>query len=157
MKAFHLAAGGGVVRGGVDLGDSEAAQFVFKAVAPALAPGEPGGEDHAVVGEGGRRNPVFFTGFAEFGQNDRSGDAAVRGDRQRVAGMVVNPVEDLHVSAIGEPPVGEVGLPALVGLLGGKPDIRGLWAPLWCRCHQACGAQVPVDRVHRHDQAVMVL
>ena len=51
------------------------------------------------------------TGFAEFSQDDRAGDAAVRGDRERVAGVVVDPVEDLDVGAVGQPPVGEVGLP----------------------------------------------
>jgi len=88
---------------------------------------------------------VDCNSFAELGQHDGSGDAAMHGDRERVAGVVVDPVEDLHVSAIGQPPVGEVRLPALVGLLGGKPDIGGLGAPLRCRCHQACGAEVTVD------------
>jgi hypothetical protein len=79
--------------------------------------------------------------FAEFGQNDGAGDAAVRGDREGVAGTVVDPVEDLDVSAIDEPPMGEIGLPALVGLNGGKPDIGGLRAPLRCRCHQTRSAK----------------
>jgi hypothetical protein len=88
---------------------------------------------------------VDCNSFAELGQHDWSGDAAMRGDRERVAGMVVDPVEDLDVGVIGQPPVGEVGLPALVGLFGGKPDIGGLGAPLRCRCHQAYGAEVTVD------------
>ena len=101
VESLDLAAGGGVVGGGVDLGDSEAAQFVFEAVASAFAAGEPGGEDHAVVGQRRGRNTVGGNGFAELGQHDGSGDAAVGGDRERVAGVVVDPVEDLHVGAIG--------------------------------------------------------
>jgi hypothetical protein len=46
--------------------------------------------------------------FAEFCQDDGPGDAAVRGDRECVAG--VEPVEDLHVGVIDQPLVGEVGL-----------------------------------------------
>ena len=34
--------------------------------------------------------------------DDRSGDAAVGGDRQGVAGVVVEPGEDLDVGAVGE-------------------------------------------------------
>ena len=96
------------------------------------------------------------TGFAEGGTHDRAGDAAVGGDRQRVAGVVVDPAQDFGVGVIGEPPVGEVGLPAFVGLFGGEPDVGGLGAPLRCWCHQACGAQVAMDGVDRHDQAVVM-
>ena len=55
-----------------------------------------------------------------------AGDAAVGGDRERVAGVVVEPGQDLGVGAVGEPPVGEVGLPAFVGLFGGEADVGGL-------------------------------
>ena len=46
--------------------------------------------------------------------------------RERVAGVVVEPGEDLDVGAVGEAVVGEVGLPALVGLLGFEADVGGL-------------------------------
>ena len=59
--------------------------------------------------------PWAATALRNVGQNDGAGDAAVRGDRQGVAGVVVDEAQDLHVGFIGEPPVGEVGLPALVG------------------------------------------
>jgi hypothetical protein len=39
---------------------------------------------------------VSGTGFAEFCQDDGAGDAVVRGDRECVARVVVEPVEDLH-------------------------------------------------------------
>jgi hypothetical protein len=66
--------------------------------------------------------------FTELGQHDGSGDAPMGGDRERVAGVVVDPVEYFYVGVIGEPPVGDVGLPALVGLFGGKPDVGGFGA-----------------------------
>ena len=62
-------------------------------------------------------------GIAEFVQDDRAGDAPVCGDREGVAGVVVDPAEDFGVGVIGEPPVGEVGLPAFVGLFGGEADV----------------------------------
>jgi hypothetical protein len=40
------------------------------------------------------------TGFAEGGTHDRAGDAAVGGDREAVAGVVVEPVENLDMGAI---------------------------------------------------------
>ncbi len=43
VEALDFAAGGGVARGGVDLNDAEAVQFVLKVVAAAFAAGEAGG------------------------------------------------------------------------------------------------------------------
>jgi hypothetical protein len=53
---------------------------------------------------------------------ERSHDIGCFGHRVRrggndEAGMVVDEVEDLDVSAIRQEPVGDVGLPALVGQL----------------------------------------
>ena len=46
---------------------------------------------------------MCFTGFTEFCQDDGTSDAAVRGDRERIARMGVEPVEDLDMSAVGQP------------------------------------------------------
>ena len=54
------------------------------------------------------------------------GDAAVGGDRERVAGVVIEPGQDFGVGLVDEPPVSEVGLPAFVGLFGGEADVGGL-------------------------------
>ena len=43
--------------------------------------------------------------------------------------MVIKPVDDLHTGAVGELPVGEVRLPALVGLVGLESPI-GAFGPL---------------------------
>jgi hypothetical protein len=37
---------------------------------------------------------------------------------QAESGMVVEDVQDLHLGAVGQPPMGDVGLPAFVGLIG---------------------------------------
>jgi len=132
LEALHLAAGGRVAGGGVDLGDAEAAQFVLEPVAgagTASATGEPGGEDHPVVGERGGRDAVLGYGCTELVEHDRAGDPGVGGDPQGVAGVVIEPGQDLGVGAgsavwSGESVVGEVGLPALVGLLGGEGQER---------------------------------
>jgi hypothetical protein len=42
--------------------------------------------------------------------------------------VIVEPVEDLDLAAVGQAPVGEVGLPALVGRGGLEPDPRAAWA-----------------------------
>ena len=81
LEAFDLAAGGGVVGAGVLLHHVQASQFVLEGVAAAFAAGQAGGEDHAVVGQGGGGDPVCGNGFAERGQHDRAGDPGVGGDR----------------------------------------------------------------------------
>jgi hypothetical protein len=99
---------------------------------------------------------MCFTGFAELGEDAGAGDAAMRGDRQGVAGVVVELAQDLHVGVIGQPPVGEVGLPALIRLLGGKTDVGRLGPFLRGRGDQPGRGQMPVYRIHRHNQAVVV-
>ena len=101
---------------------------MFKAVASAFASGKAGGEYHAVVSQCGGWDTMGCNCFTELGQHDGAGDAPMGGGRERVAGVVVDPVEYFYVGVIGEPPVGEVGLPALVGLFGGKADVGGFGA-----------------------------
>jgi hypothetical protein len=43
-----------------------------------------------------------------------------------VAGVVIEPGHNLDFGAVGQLPVNEVGLPPLVRLLGGEPDVRRL-------------------------------
>ena len=47
--------------------------------------------------------------------------------------MVVEPVEDFGVAAVGQCPMGEVGLPAFIGLFGGEAAIgaAGPFTGLW--------------------------
>ncbi|MBB3748158.1 hypothetical protein FHT44_000619 [Mycolicibacterium sp. BK634] len=65
--------------------------------------------------QGGIRDAMVVNNFAEFGDDDRSCDTDVGGDRERVAGVVVDPAQDLDVGPVGQPPMGEVGLPSLLG------------------------------------------
>ena len=114
LEALDLALGLGVVRLAVLLLDAEAAQLVLEGVAAAFAAGQAGGEDHAVVGQGGGRDAVLRAGGAEGLQDGGAGDPGVGGDGQGVAGVVVEPGQDLGIGPAGERVVGEVGLPALV-------------------------------------------
>ena len=45
--------------------------------------------------------------------------------------MVVEPVEDFDLGAVGQGPVGEVGLPAFVGLVGGEAVVGAFGAFAW--------------------------
>ena len=99
LEPLDLALGLGVVRLAVLLLDAEAAQLVLEGVAAAAAAGQAGGEDHAVVGQGGGRNAVLLAGGAEGQQDGGAGDPVVRGQRERVAGVVVEPGQDLGVGA----------------------------------------------------------
>jgi hypothetical protein len=119
LEPFGLAAGGRVTWPGVLLHDVEPAQLVLERVASAAAAGEPGGVNHPVVGQCGRGDPVSGQRVAEGGDHDRAGDPGVRGNRQGVAGAVIEPGQDLSlgarmVTAASEAVVGEVRLPGLV-------------------------------------------
>ena len=79
---------------------------------------------------------------------------AVGGAGQQVSGVVVEPVEDLDVGAVGQLPVGEVGLPAFVGLGGFEAVIGAAGAFAWLRGDQAVVVQDAPDRRGRgHRQA----
>lgn len=95
-------------------------------------------------------------GVAELGKDDYSGDAVVGGDGERVAGVVVEPAQDFGVGLVGEPPVGEVGLPAFIGLLGGEADVGRTRALLRGRGDQPGCGQVTVDGADRDGGAVVV-
>jgi hypothetical protein len=120
VEPFDLPAGLRMVGAGVVEADAEAAEFDLErdpAAADSFA-GESAGEDHAVVGEHrGGDSPAqerFLEGVYHVGGGE--GDADGGGEGQ--SGVVVDQVEDLHGCAVGELPVGDVGLPAFVGLLG---------------------------------------
>ena len=82
----------------------------------AAAAGEPGRVDQAVVGEHRGGEAVSCDDSAELGQHDGAGDGPVGGAAEQVAGVVVEPVQDLHVACPSrELPVGEVGLPDWLG------------------------------------------
>jgi hypothetical protein len=150
-----------VVGPGVLLHDVESVQLDLQRGAAAAAAGEPDGVDHAVVGQRGRRIPVLGCGFGEAGQHDLRGDPGVGGDVQGVAGVVVEPGDDLHVGTggavgVGEPVVGEVGLPGLVRLVGFEPEVGALRSLRRVRDDLAIADQDPVDRGPRQVHLMVV-
>ena len=95
LEALDLAAGGGVVGSRVLLHDLPAAQFGLEAVAAAAAAGQAGGEHHAVVGQRRCRRPMLGDRSAEGVHHDGARDPAVGGDGQGVAGVIIQPGQDL--------------------------------------------------------------
>jgi len=151
LEPFGLAAGGGVVGARVLLDHVQPPEFVLEGVASAAAAGETDRIDHAVIGQGGGRDAVAGKGLTEGCGDDRSGDAAVRGHRKCVAGAVVEPADDLHLSAgsavgSGESIVGDVGLPRLVRHRCFEPDVGGLRTFLGLGGDQPGADQVTADR-----------
>ena len=100
---------------------------------------------------------VVGGGFGEGVDHDGPGDAPVRGDGEGVAGMVVEPGDDLGIGAGGEAGVGEVCLPHLVGQIGFEPDVGRLGPFFGVGPDEAGGGQAPPDRRGRHGDAVSVL
>jgi hypothetical protein len=146
VEAFDFATGGRVVRSAVLLGDAECVEQALVAVAATAAAGQPGGEDHPVVGQRGGWHTVGLQGVCEGVDDDRAGDAPVGGDGDRVAGVVIDPAQDLDVGAVSETPVGEVGLPHLVGHLGLEADVGRAWTLLRLGRYAAAASHEAVDR-----------
>ena len=96
-------------------------------------------------------------GVDEAGDHVGPGHAVVGGGGQQVSGVVVEPVEDLDFTAIGQLPVGEIGLPALVGLGGFKSVVGAAWTFTWLGGDQPVVVQDAPDRRRRgHGQAGLV-
>ena len=118
MEPLNLSLGLRVARGPVFLRDFQGVQEGLEAVAAAFAAGEAGGIDQTVVRQGGSRQAVVVGGFEECLADGRSGDGPVGGAGEQVAGVVIEEVQDLGIGAVGQRPVGEIGLPGLVRLRG---------------------------------------
>lgn len=80
----------------------------------------------------------------------------VGGDREGVAGVVVEPGEDFGVGAVGEAVVGDVCLPGFVGLVGLEADVGGFRFFVRCGLDEVVATQDPVDRGPRQCDAVVV-
>jgi hypothetical protein len=93
-------------------------------------------------------------GVAERVDHDLAGDGPVRGDRDGVAGVVVDEAQDLGVGAVAEAVVGEVGLPALIRELGCEAHIGGLGPFGGLGSDQTPSGQVAGDAGPGHHQPV---
>ena len=147
MEALDFAAGLRVVGPAVAEPDAQGGEFAFEGDPAAAA--VQAGKDRAVVGEHPLRPPVaghcgVQVGHDVAGLEDRPGGGA--GEQP---GVVVDDVEDLGVAAAGERPVGDVGLPQLVGQVRREP-VPGRAGPLVRLGNDKTPAgQDPPDRRHR--------
>ena len=109
-ESFDFALCGGFVGAAVLLGDAfefeECLERVQAGLASAL--GEPGGVDHAVIGERGSREPVCLCGGGEGVRDGGAGDSWVGAEVEEVSGVVVEPADDFDFFSGGAAPVGEV-------------------------------------------------
>jgi hypothetical protein len=97
------------------------------------------------VGEGGLWQAVTLGGGQEGSDHGLAGDPSVGQGGEQVAGVVIQPVDDLHASAVGQLPVGEVGLPALVGLVGLESPVGAFGSLLRFRGDQPGGGEDAAD------------
>lgn len=90
--------------------------------------------------------PVMSCGFVE-GGHDVEGLGHPPGHRRHAQpGVVVDDVQDLDLGAGGQPHVGHVHLPALVGQLGAEADVGALRALVGLGGDEAPGLEYPPDR-----------
>lgn len=78
------------------------------------------------------------------------GDSRVGADVQGVAGVVIEPGDDLGICALGQRVVGEVGLSGLIGLLGLEADVGAFRALRRCGCDLTLAGEGHA-RAHRHE------
>ena len=148
VESFDLALGLGMERLAVLLGDAQGGKEVLEGV-PAAA--EAGGADAPVIGEGRGGEPVGVAGLQERVDDDFAGNRGPGAGGEQVAGVVVEPVDDLRAGAAGQRPVGEIGLPALVGQGRFEPEVGGAGPLAGLGGDQAGGVQDPADRRGRRD------
>jgi hypothetical protein len=143
VEPFDLALCLRMPRRSVLLADPEDRQQVFERVAPA---GEPGGVDAAVIGQRARWNAVSLDHIEEHGHDHVAGHRLMSGAGQQNAGVIIKPVQNLHIRAVSQAPMHEVRLPHLVRLSGLKPRIGGTRPLARLGCDQAGLVQDPADR-----------
>ena len=98
VEAFDLALGLRVAGVAVLLLDPQGGEQVFEGVAAA---GEAGGVDRAVVGQGRGGWAVGVDVGGEGVHDIVAADSGERGERQQQPGVVIEPVDDLDVGAVG--------------------------------------------------------
>jgi hypothetical protein len=102
------------------------------------------------------RWPVFGDRGAELVDDDPAGDRLVCGESERVAGVIIEPGEDLGVGPVGEWVVHEVRLPTLVRLFGFEPDVGAAGPFLRFGGDEPRARQRARDGRDRHGDAVVV-
>ena len=100
-------------------GDAQGGELAFQGD-PAAAAVEAG-EDGAVVGEHPLGPAVRGHREVQVSDDVAGFEDAPGGGGGQQPGVIVDDVEDLGVAAVGQRPVGDVGLPQLVGQVGGEP------------------------------------
>ena len=112
VEALDLALRLRMGRRAVLLSDPEIGEEILEVVA---ATREARGVDRAVVGERGGRPAVGVARGSECRDDIVARDPGAGRAREQVTGVVVEPADDLDLGPVREAPVGEVGLPELVG------------------------------------------
>ena len=155
MESFNLAAGPGVVGPRVPKGDTTPVEGEFQRH-PAQA-AVTAGVDGAVVGQHLGRVPISGCCLLEAGVDVGGfehwpGDA---GDTE--PGVVIDDVEELHVAALSERPVSDVGLPQFVRLCGLEADIGALGPLVRLGRHEPPLGEDSPDRADRRAVPVAAL
>jgi hypothetical protein len=122
--------------------DAEVGEQVFEAVAAA---GEAGSVDRSIVSECGLRQAIDAGSGQEGGDYGLASDPSTGEAGEQVAGVVVELADDLYTGAVGELPMGEVRLPALVGLVGFESPIRAFRSLLRFRADQPRSGENTTD------------
>ena len=96
-------------------------------------------------------------GRGERGHHVVAGDPPEDGADEQIAGVIVEPGADLDLAPVGQAPVGEIGLPDLVGRGGLEPDPGTARALARLGHDETGGVQDPPDRRARRDAQALAL
>lgn len=156
VEPFDLALGLRVSGLAVLLLDVVGLEEFLEPVAPSFASGQAGGEHQPVIGQGGGRCPVAVDEVLQGRDDVGSGVGHLGGDGQQVAGVVIEEVEDLHAGAVGEEPVGDIGLPTFVREVGFEAGVGTLRSFLRLGSDETCLMEDAADGRDRRDRGAVV-
>jgi hypothetical protein len=143
MEALDLALGLRVSWRAVLPADAKVGEQILEAVAASC---EARRVDGAVVGECGGGPAMSVAGRGERRHDVVADNMRKGGAGQQITGVVIEPVDDLDFAAVGEVPVGEVGLPERVGRGSLKADPGAARALARLGHDEACGPEEAPDR-----------
>lgn len=117
---------------------------------------ETGGEDESVIGQCRLGPAMLGAGLGELVRDVPACHPPVGVDADQEPGVVVDEVEYFGVAAVGQPPVGEVRLPHLVGKGGLEADERGFGALPGLVGDLCCLSEDAVDRGFRRGRVAFL-
>jgi hypothetical protein len=155
VEPFHLPSGGWTPDPGEPVDDGVLATDAVEQHLSRARLAEAAGELAPIVGQHLGRHPIAGQGGGEGRADGSAGGPSDQGSDHAIAGVVINPADQLHLRAVSQPdPTDDVQLPQLHRCLTlptaevASPAPGGGWAPP-ARDGPGCGRSQPAAALHQ--------